>query len=1057
MRIRRRHRLRKVFAWGAAVLVASLCGGLWFAWWYATDSDTIVALIQAEAPRYLPGSRVEMAKARLRPFVGEVHLIQVRVNQGLDGAPFLAVKVPWLNVRYNVKASFEGRFEPTEVVVAQPTLRLRRRKDGTWNLQGMLANPWPGPVMKTPPIQVLNGTVELSDGPAEAPAAAILRDVSVRLESIGKGRLAFEGTAKGDTFDRVALAGTVETKTGRVEFKGDVARLAISDPVRSRLPAELKPAVEELGLTGGEVDLKIGRVTIDPAGSPRLRYDVSGRLRAGVWNCPKLPFPLNDLAAGFAVRDGVLTVDRAEGFYGTTAVRVERAAFRLTDPENGPLSLEMEVNELKLDARLRERTPPELAALWEVFQPSGRVNLRVSASREETGGPVRRRVAVDCLDVAMLYQHFRYPLDHLSGRVLWEGDRVTVVDLKTLVGGQPLTARGTIDHPGPGAVVKLDFNGQALPIDNALLDALPDDVRAVVVQFQPTGTVGGNLALRRTPPRAPGDDPRGKVEIDAYLDLNERCSITWAGLPYPVNNLTGRLELHPDVWEFKNMRGSNGTAEITGSGRVEKLPGPGARLKGELRLNAAKLPFDDQLRKALPPAWQKTWAILDPTGASDVDAAIKVTPGAADDYELKITPRPSTGVTLRYTRDPKPGSDPGGSFELPMDHVTGLFVFRNGPVEMRDVGFRFHGAPVQFARGRVTVEDSGRFQLEVGDLWVKNLRLDTQLRTTMPPVMAQFAQRFDDGKTFTVKGDLGLAWSGKTGEPVRCRWNKVKVLFLDNTVQVQPGVGLQHIQGQLENVQGRADGDDFQVHGVLRLDSVSLFGQQITRLESPIDVGRGFARLDDLQGRLLGGVLSGKMSLSLDATPKYQASIVVRGADLQQYAKTLPGRQKFRGLVHGRLDLNGFGGDPRTLQGGGEAHVVDGDLGELPVFLRLLKVLTLSPATKTAFDSADVVLSVQNGKSYLDPIRFTGNAFSLLGRGTMDVQGDLDLRLGVLYGRDRMRMRLLSDALREASGQFLVVHVLGTPSFPKFRLEPLPGPTEILKAIGQRRAERERK
>src|SRR5262249_4859743 len=94
----------------------------------------------------------------------------------------------------------------------------------------------------------------------------------------------------------------------------------------------------------------------------------------------------------------------------------------------------------------------------------------------------------------------------------------------------------------------------------------------------------------------------------------------------------------------------------------------------------------------------------------------------------------------------------------------------------------------------------------------------------------------------------------------------------------------------------------------------------------------------------------------------------------------------------------------------------------------------------------------RNGESYLDPIKFTGNAFSLQGRGTMGVQGDLDLKLHVLYGRDQLHLPIFSDALREASGQFFLVRVLGTPSFPKFKLDPLPGVSAPLRALGSRRA-----
>src|SRR5262249_18795437 len=144
-------------------------------------------------------------------------------------------------------------------------------------------------------------------------------------------------------------------------------------------------------------------------------------------------------------------------------------------------------------------------------------------------------------------------------------------NMQTVIGGQPLSASGTIEHPGPAAVIRLDFAGQALPINKTLLDALPADVREVVDQFDPSGTVRGNLTLRRWPPERPGIDSRGKVLIDAVLDLNERCGMVWTGLPYPVNNLTGRLKIHPNLWQFENMRGGNGQAEITGSGRVEKV------------------------------------------------------------------------------------------------------------------------------------------------------------------------------------------------------------------------------------------------------------------------------------------------------------------------------------------------------------------------------------------------------------------------------------------------------------------------------------------------------
>ena len=119
------------------------------------------------------------------------------------------------------------------------------------------------------------------------------------------------------------------------------------------------------------------------------------------------------------------------------------------------------------------------------------------------------------------------------------------LDLQTLVGGKPLKAKGTIENPGDLAHVVLDFEGEALPIDETLFNALPPDICKVVKEFQPTGSVGGHAHVDRTPPVRPGDPAEGVVKFDAELKLNEGCAMKWVGLPYPVSNLTGRARAAP--------------------------------------------------------------------------------------------------------------------------------------------------------------------------------------------------------------------------------------------------------------------------------------------------------------------------------------------------------------------------------------------------------------------------------------------------------------------------------------------------------------------------------
>ena len=82
--------------------------------------------------------------------------------QQIDGVPFETLHIPWLNIRINTRKLLRGELDVREVDVVQPTLRLCQRPDGTWNLEGLLADPWPGPWLdKTPPIVIQNGTLEL--------------------------------------------------------------------------------------------------------------------------------------------------------------------------------------------------------------------------------------------------------------------------------------------------------------------------------------------------------------------------------------------------------------------------------------------------------------------------------------------------------------------------------------------------------------------------------------------------------------------------------------------------------------------------------------------------------------------------------------------------------------------------------------------------------------------------------------------------------------------------------------------------------------------------------
>ena len=169
MRKRLGRRIARFVFWGLTLCFCSLAGGLWFAYWYITDSETIARVIKEHAVRYLPTAILEPGRIRPSLIKGELAFHELRLRQVIDGSSFETLRIAYLELKVNPRKLAEGKFVPREVVVGQPTLRLRARRDGTWNLEGLLADPWPGPWIETPPIVIRNGTLELY--PCEEPAS----------------------------------------------------------------------------------------------------------------------------------------------------------------------------------------------------------------------------------------------------------------------------------------------------------------------------------------------------------------------------------------------------------------------------------------------------------------------------------------------------------------------------------------------------------------------------------------------------------------------------------------------------------------------------------------------------------------------------------------------------------------------------------------------------------------------------------------------------------------------------------------------------------------------
>ncbi len=1122
------------------------------AFFYVQDGDFLKNQVLSQAPKFFPSSQLEIARARLRPFLGECIFEQVKLwqdvgpsfevgtigqvpegtkitpaseaqaagretangrtgkanqlsdsNQGRKLMP--ALRLPFIRVLFDPLKMVQGEVDVQQVILAQPTIRLAQTSDGKWNVESLFASPWPfEPSERTPVVRIVRGSIELvqggfdaigkEDSPESRPPI-VLREVDLTLEPMDDQRVVkFAGEAACDWADRIRIEGMADLTTGQVELTGSMTGSKPGTKFFSNVWPAMVEAWKKTGLDDVECDAVLETASLNIAGGmPKLRdYRVRVDLLRGRLQRPDLPFPLNDLRASMTIRNDQVLVERAEGFNGRTILRATGKS-GLGNWRTDPLDITLHAVNLQIDQRLQRVTPPQWKDLWVEYLPKGEMNLAVRAVRDRAGGEIGFGINVDCRDVAVCYEFFPYPFEHIWGQITWSGNEIRLGNpdkpvleggLKTLLGNRPAAISGIIRNPGPMAEVDLTLEAENLAIDETLLNAMPPETRRVADDFQPTGEVKARATVKRRPvPNPQGGRPLSHLEVTTEMELGERCSIRWVGLPYPIHNLRGKLKFDPDRWVFENITGTNGTARVKADGVVRRIgpkrvpqgplpkrrprpeggdtkaasvPEVAARterranpvaLQSSIRLQADHLPFDDQLKESLPPIWRTTWDTINPIGSANVSARIEVDPSKnLDSKEITILPGPETRLNLVVRRQDATGTGTTKPLELSLDQVHGQFVSTNGLVRMRDVDFMFRNSRVSLEEGQVDLRNDGKFDLWAKGLLARDLHLDAGFRQKMSPVMATFAQRLDDGRPITIRADLRLGWSGRAGDPTWCRWENGLVVLNGNSFEV--GWPLRNLQGQIDNLSGRFDGIDLETSGIVALDTMNVKGFPIDSFSAPFRVEKGTFHMPSIQAEVLGGQAYGEMTMQIASDPTFEAGLKLVGLDLAQYARTVPGRQSLKGRVSGNLTLSGRGNDSRNLMGSGSAEITQGDLGEIPEFLRFVKAINLSPATKTAFDSAQVEFAVNNGTTRFDMIKFQGDAFSLDGDGTMSSRGDLNIHLNVVYGRDRMKIPVLTDAIKEATGQFIQVRVTGKPSYPEFRLDVLPSTFEAIRNIG---------
>ena len=366
---------------------------------------------------------------------------------------------------------------------------------------------------------------------------------------VARGR----GRMKCEIYGEIRSPGTAKA---RVHVTVKAKDLPLDEALAAALPREAGEVLEALGPTGAfrrvsvEVRQRLGE---------ELTYAIKARLEGAGIKYKGFPYAVTDMVGNVFIEPGVVRIEEMSGRHGKTPVRVTG---RILMGRNGVgLDLGIHGTRVVLDREFYEVLWPELKLLWDTLRPRGMadIHMRLRSKPGDREGQLDYRMEILPQGMTVVYKGFPYEFRGVTGRVVATPGRVELEYLTCTQGKMSAKLSGVILTEGPRAVLSVQACG--VPIDARLLRAVPDNLKLLVKDVEPTGTLDLDLE---------------SLEID--MSSAKGRSTTAPGHKIPVRwKATGALWLHGATVDV-----AFGAKKITG-----KLSGSAVRRDEGLAIDVA--------------------------------------------------------------------------------------------------------------------------------------------------------------------------------------------------------------------------------------------------------------------------------------------------------------------------------------------------------------------------------------------------------------------------------------------------------------------------------------
>ena len=797
----------------------------------------------------------------------------------------------------------------------------------------------------------------------------------------------------------------------------------------------------------GEIDIELEcRGNLNELGR-KCKLDGTVVCRDSSISDQKFPYLINDLTGRITFTERSAVIENIRGKHND----VELVFSGRIDGFGSDLKSDFRIqsNNMLLDDDLYAALKPEHKRAWDDFSPTPQsvVAIDYRAIRKRSG-EVQNVLYVDLMGTDARYTGFPYPLENLTGRLIFNDRDIEVVNIVSQVGERRIhvngEVRGAEDDKKTYDVV---INAENIELDSVLLSALPEAQQKIYNQLGASGHADAEVEIFTT---SEGD--AGFI-ADVYF---KRARLGGQEFPFQINDVFGQAAFTADSILIKRLEGRYGGGDVRLRGTVWPADEP-KDWGYKLELGADEMELSKDFIASFPQWFGMNLAKLQPEGRINFTAELNKEMGTLLDYAIDLECL-GNAINLEY-------------FPYPLTDVRGQVELRRGEMRLVNLTGRPRGLQIEEQAGTVGV--SGLVLLGQGSwerigflVQASDILFDERFGNALPEYVQSSYERFSPTGRFDLSDmKIVLLNGGQNGVEVNFEGD---ISFEQCSARTFAPISafngrLEEIKGSYSTVTGFTSGA-----AALKVDSFRIKGARLNDFHADIlyDEANNKWQTRNISGDFYGGGLIGNFELAKSAGTGWvytldtsfdnvelerfleDSAIYGRQLDAQTYealhkiSNEEPGAERVytKGKMGGHLSIEEQLGGNRRRLGRIQLSIDDMEVGRLSPISKLLLVLNLTEPTDYAFERMLVDAYLEGERVNFENFDLSGDSVAFTGAGVLNLKNQqVDLKLTARGKRLAGSEPGLFQSLREGISSGVVrLDVSGDIYDPKVKTKTLP-------------------